>query len=208
MAAAISACSGLRHGPERASLPPATHEGIASWYGPGFHGRPTAAGEPFDQYALTAAHPTLPLGSRILVQNLENGRSVTVRVNDRGPFVAGRILDLSYASAHAIGMIRPGTARVRITVLDDTQETDPFAPPPTHYVVQVGAFSDRARAAHLCNVVATHFPDAHVVAVRTAGGRSHRVRLGPYPLRRVATARADLVSRLGYPAEVLEAAGP
>lgn len=232
VAATVSACGGLRHGPERASLPWRMQEGIASWYGPGFHGRPTATGEVFDQYDLTAAHPTLPLGSRILVHNLENGRHVTVRVNDRGPFVAGRILDLSYAAAYALDMVRPGTAWVRITVLEETPRPLPIAashdgvapadsrgsrheppaadvaPAPPRFVVQVAAFSDAARATHLRDVVAAHFPDAHVVAVRTTAGRSHRVRLGPYALRRVATARANLVARLGYPAEVLEEDGP
>src|SRR2546426_545176 len=93
--------------PRRASL-------SAFLCGPGFHGNRTANGEIYDQYELTAAHPSLPLGSRVMVTNLENGRAVQVRVNDRGPFVGGRAIDLSYAAAHLIGMIGPGTARVRI----------------------------------------------------------------------------------------------
>src|ERR1700757_3034244 len=90
----------------RASPPPVIHGvqvGVASWYGPGFHGNRTANGEIYDQYELTAAHPSLPLGSRVMVTNLTNGRSVEVRINDRGPFVDGRAIDLSYAAARTIG---------------------------------------------------------------------------------------------------------
>jgi rare lipoprotein A len=93
-------------------------EGIASWYGPGFHGRRTANGEVYDQYELTAAHPTLPLGTRVMVTSLRNERAVQVRINDRGPFVGGRVIDLSYAAASVIGMIGPGTMPVRVEVLD------------------------------------------------------------------------------------------
>ncbi len=91
--------------------------GIASWYGPNFHGRLTANGEVFDQESLTAAHPTLPLPSLVRVTNLENGRSVVVRVNDRGPFVRGRIIDMSRRSARLLGFQGKGTARVRVSIL-------------------------------------------------------------------------------------------
>lgn len=92
-------------------------EGMASWYGEEFHGRRTSSGEPYDMYAMTAAHPTLPLPSYVEVVNLDNGRRVVVRVNDRGPFHADRIIDVSYAAAHRLGMIGRGTARVRIRAL-------------------------------------------------------------------------------------------
>jgi rare lipoprotein A len=92
-------------------------EGVVSWYGHGFHGRPTASGELFDASALTMAHPTLPFGTKVRVTNLRNGRSVEVRVNDRGPFVGSRIADLSQAAASTLGMMRRGIARVRIEVL-------------------------------------------------------------------------------------------
>jgi rare lipoprotein A len=92
--------------------------GIASWYGPGFHGRPTANGEIFDQNALTAAHRTLPLPSMVQVTNLDNGRSIKVRVNDRGPFSNGRIIDLSRRAADLLGFRRHGTAKVRVEILD------------------------------------------------------------------------------------------
>lgn len=89
-------------------------EGVASWYGPGFHGRRTSSGDIYDQNAMSAAHPVLPLPTYLEVTNLENGRSVVVRVNDRGPFVGGRIIDLSYAAAVKLGMIQAGTVRVRL----------------------------------------------------------------------------------------------
>jgi rare lipoprotein A len=91
--------------------------GLASWYGEKFHGRPTASGETFDMYAYTAAHRNLPFGTRVRVTNEENGRSVVVRVNDRGPWVEGRIIDLSYAAAKELGMIEAGVVRIRLEVL-------------------------------------------------------------------------------------------
>lgn len=92
-------------------------EGIASWYGEEFHGRSTSSGEPYDMYAMTAAHRTLPLPSYVEITNLENGRKVVVRVNDRGPFHENRLIDVSYAAAHRLGMLETGTARVRIRAL-------------------------------------------------------------------------------------------
>jgi rare lipoprotein A len=100
-------------------------EGVASWYGPGFHGRRTSSREPYDQYDLTAAHRTLPLGTWVLVTNKRNGRSVRVYVNDRGPYVDGRLIDLSYGAATAIGMVGSGTVPVRIVVLGTEPPSEP-----------------------------------------------------------------------------------
>lgn len=91
-----------------------TEQGIASWYGAKFHGRLTANGERYDMYAMTAAHASLPFGMVVEVTNLENDRTVRVRINDRGPFKDGRVIDLSYAAARKLGMVRQGLARVRI----------------------------------------------------------------------------------------------
>ena len=91
--------------------------GRASWYGPGFHGRRTANGEVFNQHALTAAHPSLSFGTKVRVTNLNNGRSVIVRINDRGPYSGGRVIDLSTAAARSLNMIRSGVTRVKVTVL-------------------------------------------------------------------------------------------
>lgn len=93
---------------------------MASWYGNPYHGRATASGEIYDMEAMTAAHPTLPFGTRLRVENLDNNRSVTVTINDRGPFVKNRILDVSRKAARELRMLGPGTARVRITVLGGT----------------------------------------------------------------------------------------
>lgn len=92
-------------------------EGIASWYGPGFHGKKTANGEIYNQNAMTAAHKTLPLGSVVEVRNLDNGKKITVRINDRGPFIDGRIIDLSKKGAERIGMIESGIAKVKVTLV-------------------------------------------------------------------------------------------
>ena len=95
-------------------------QGIASWYGPGFHGHKTSSGETYDMYDMTAAHKTLPMDTRLLVKNLENGAQIVVRVNDRGPFVDGRIIDLSHSAARTLGIVERGTARVKIIALDGT----------------------------------------------------------------------------------------
>ncbi|MGC9456773.1 MAG: septal ring lytic transglycosylase RlpA family protein [Halothiobacillaceae bacterium] len=92
-------------------------QGIASWYGPGFHGKRTSSGETYDMYAMTAAHTTLRLPAYVRVRNLENGKSVVVRVNDRGPFAGNRVIDLSYAAARQLGMIETGTALVELEVV-------------------------------------------------------------------------------------------
>jgi|SRR5581483_12142999 len=120
LAVLVSGCALFR----RPSAP-GGEVGLASWYGPEFDGRRTASGRRFAAHALTAAHPTLPLGSRVRVTNLDNGRSVVVTVDDRGPFVDGRVIDVSQAAARRLGMVRSGTARVRVTPLgsgDDTAE--------------------------------------------------------------------------------------
>ncbi|NJK73372.1 MAG: septal ring lytic transglycosylase RlpA family protein [Microcoleus sp. SU_5_6] len=98
--------------------------GWASWYGPGFHGNLSASGERFNQNALTAAHPNLPFGTLVMVRNLDNGRSVVVRINDRGPYVGDRVIDLSAAAANVLGMLSSGVARVELEVIaPQTQET-------------------------------------------------------------------------------------
>jgi rare lipoprotein A len=101
----------------RPTAPPRAEVGLASWYGEFHHGLPTASGEPFDMTRLTAAHRSLPLGTRLQVTNLENGRIVEVRVNDRGPYVAGRVLDLSHGAARVLDMVERGVVPVRIDVV-------------------------------------------------------------------------------------------
>jgi len=118
--------------------------GVASWYGHPYHGRVAASGETYDMEQLTAAHRTLPFGTLVRVVNLENSKAVDVRINDRGPFVDDRIIDLSHAAARSIDLIGPGTARVRLEVLQS-----PLMPTPGFFAVQVGAFQNRANAERL-----------------------------------------------------------
>jgi rare lipoprotein A len=131
-------------------------EGIASWYGPGFHGKPTASGEIFDMHARTAAHRTLPLGTMIEVRNLENGRTTVARINDRGPHKRGRIVDLSLGAAEELGIDRSGVARVRLTVVRGAVVE------PSSYWVQVGAFQEEENAKAMLAALERRYPDAEI----------------------------------------------
>lgn len=126
----------------RAPLPPVETLAVASWYGPGFHGRPTASGVIYDQGGMTAAHRTWPLGTNVRVTHLASGRSVVVRINDRGPFVEGRDIDLSLGAAHRLGMVDEGTAQVRLEPFSD----DGRPLPAVRYAVQVGSFRTESLA--------------------------------------------------------------
>lgn len=120
LAMSVFACSGgPAHKAVKTSLDAEKFTGVASWYGPGFQGRRTANGEKFNMHQMTAAHRNLPFGTQLRVTHLENGKSVTVTVNDRGPFITGRVLDLSYAAAKQIGMLGSGHAEVRARVLEN-----------------------------------------------------------------------------------------
>ncbi len=133
-------------------------EGIASWYGRPYNGRRTADGEIYNMYAMTAAHRTLPFGTRVRVHDLENGRSVVVRINDRGPFVEGRIIDLSYGAAQALHM--PSTAVVRLHILSVGPDVSAGV-----YSVQIGAFLDRDNAERLKHRIEKRFQP---VIIKTA----------------------------------------
>jgi rare lipoprotein A len=190
--------------------------GVASWYGPDFHARPTSSGEPYDMYAMTAAHKTLPIPAYARVTNLSNGRSIVVRINDRGPFVANRIIDLSYTAAHKLDMTRAGTAFVEVEVItpgtlaDVTQGLAPQPAPslaspvpatpglasPGLYL-QAGAFSvadnasqlaARLRAAGITGV-AIREPDAAMAL--------YRVRVGPVADVATFDLLAAQIARLG-----------
>lgn len=154
--------------------------GTASWYGPGFHGRATASGEIYDMDAMTGAHRTLPLGTRIRVTNLENGREVRLLINDRGPYVDDRILDVSRAAARRLGFLERGTARIRYVVLSV----------PDCFELQVGSFRDPGNARALEDRLSGRGD-----AVRTEAGPRGltRVIVGPWKTRREAReARARL----------------
>jgi rare lipoprotein A len=162
--------------------------GVASWYGTKFHGRLTSSGEPYDMYAMTAAHKTLPLPTYVRVTHRGNGRSVIVRVNDRGPFVGERIIDLSYAAAVRLGMHVDGTALVDVEALAPGTHPElpvvavadePMSESQTVWL-QVGAFSDAANAERLRRRLAGHGIE-EIVVHPEARGRSmlYRVRIGP-----------------------------
>ncbi len=160
--------------------PGAAERGIASWYGPGFHGRRTANGEVYDMHAMTAAHKTLPFDTVVEVRNRDNGRRVRVRINDRGPFVRGRIIDLSYAAARDLGIVGPGTAKVELTVVRSMAGGRARAPA-AGWVVQAGAFTRRSRAERQARRLRRIGP----VRVQSEGGL-HKVLLGPWPEREAA----------------------
>jgi rare lipoprotein A len=165
--------------------------GVASWYGPGFDGKHTASGEIYDQEDLTAASTRLPLGTRVLVTNLQNGRSVEVRINDRGPYCKGREIDLSHAAARALGILDPGTAEVRIDVMRGVVSLQPG------YFVQVGSFADSANAQRLCVRLGQYFSDVRIERLKVSGRSYYRVRMGAFPDHATALARAGQTAQLG-----------
>lgn len=155
--------------------------GVASWYGPGFHSARTSNGEPYNMYAMTAAHKTLPLPSYVQVTNLRNGRSVVVRVNDRGPFKDGRIIDLSYTAAAKLDILRDGTAFVEVRAITP-EAPQPPAASATALFVQAGAFADEANAARLQQQLRSDGIDKTFVRQDVVGGKPmYRVRVGPIP---------------------------
>ena len=176
--------------------------GTASWYGTKFHGRRTSSGETYDMFKLTAAHPTLPIPVYARVQNLENGRSTIVRINDRGPFRGGRFIDLSYAAAVKLDMLERGTARVRVTVVgnpagkpaEDPQADPGIAAEADHrvdrYFLEAGAFEEPDLAFSLSDdlrrsIAADIAGDIYVV--QTRDDPRYRVRIGPFADRTKAT---------------------
>lgn len=159
------------------------HErGVASWYGPGFHEARTSNGEAYDMYAMTAAHKTLPLPAYVQVTNLKNGRSVVVRVNDRGPFKDGRIIDLSYTAAAKLDMLRDGTTFVEVRALTPAADTQTDSAAATALYVQAGAFSAEANAANLlAQLRSKGVTKGFVRADEVNGKPMYRVRIGPIP---------------------------
>src|SRR5258707_4785984 len=174
-------------------------DGMASWYGPGFHGRKGAAGGIYDQEDLTAASIAFPLGSRVMVTNLDNGLSVEVMISDRGPFLRGRKIDLSHKAARMIGMLDKGTARVRITLISKPAGTRDVGAP-LRYWVQVSSFSDQANAEHVRSKLIATYADVHVVDVLDAEHRRYyRVRMGAFATRSAAETRGSDSARFGFP---------
>ncbi|MCD6130366.1 MAG: septal ring lytic transglycosylase RlpA family protein [Deltaproteobacteria bacterium] len=174
-----------------------TEEGIASWYGAKFHGRRTSSGEIYNMYAHTAAHKTLPLGTTVKVKNLNNQKQTVVRINDRGPFVEGRIIDLSYSAARDIDMVSTGTAPVRITVLYPTEVYK--AMKKELFTVQVGSFSSYTYALLLKRKIDKHFPYVYLKKFFDGQNVYWRVRVGKYNDRGSADICSAKLRQLGFP---------
>ncbi len=183
--------------------------GMASWYGSKFQGRRTSSGEPYDMFAMTAAHPVLPLPSYVRVTNLDNGRSVVVKVNDRGPFLHGRIIDLSYMAAHKLDIARHGTGRVEVRVIEPGDDAGDRNQPQSggEILIQVGAYAVRDNARTMSQLLkrAGYSVVPLVHNLRSDGKRwLYRVQVGPFTNRRQAQiARQKLESLLGRPVAVI-----
>lgn len=170
-----------------------SQEGLASWYGRRFHGRKTASGEPYDMYAMTAAHPTLPIPSYARVTALDNGKSVVVRINDRGPFHSSRIIDLSYTAAHKLGYIARGSTRVRVESLDPAATDTQGEAIGEGVYFQLGAFSSAGNAQKLLDRLARELQFDPARTRLVLNGSLHRVHIGPYPSDEAAQADRERV---------------
>lgn len=183
--------------------------GLASWYGKKFHGRRTSNGEIYDMYAMTAAHKTLPLNTWVRVTHRDTGKSLVVRVNDRGPFVRGRIIDLSYTAAKKIGIVGPGTGRVEVVALGAAAgpaggngRPKKFIPQnydAGNFTFQVGAFSDRRNAERLKSRLAKIFENAHINKLDDGDTVLYRVRVGKYVSLSQIVEDEALLARQGFP---------
>jgi rare lipoprotein A len=163
--------------------------GRASWYGRDFHGKKTANGEIYNMYAMTAAHKTLPLGTYVRVRNLENNRKIEVRINDRGPFVRGRIIDLSYTAAKKLGVVGPGTADVEITALGTPNRPD---------IAKSTAFSEWINAEKLRKKLARSYENVHIATHSDGNDTFYRVRAGKYSSLEEADRNEKFMIQNGY----------
>jgi len=203
----LGSCGTLFHPPARGrtvtrvlerktlkGIPPAplkgrfVQEGIASWYGPNFNKKRTANGEVYDMYGMTAAHQSIPFNIYVKVTNLENGKSVVVRINDRGPFAKNRIIDLTYTAASRLGMLEKGTARVRIEGLGFIRNVEGkrvYVEPTTYAIagsltLQVGSFESKVNAEGLARQLRTDFAGVHITEIKAGAGKFYRVLVGKY----------------------------
>jgi rare lipoprotein A len=185
-----------------------SEEGLASWYGKDFHGRKTSNGETYDMYAMTAAHKILPMNVFLKVTNLNNGQSAVVRVNDRGPFVKSRIIDLSYSAAQQLGVVGPGTAPVRIEALGYREAASPGTPAhyrqpdsyvPGPFMVQVGAFTVKENAYRLADQLRKQYGASAVAEGWVNGRKFYRVRAGLYDTMALAADGLLRMEANGFP---------
>lgn len=171
----------------------AIETGEASWYGPDFHGRQTANGEKYDQNGLTAAHRTLPFNTQVLVENLDNGKTVQVRINDRGPFAKDRIIDLSKGAATKVEMIGPGTARVRLYLLNG-ESLDLENIKSAKYTVQLGSYTEKATA----EAKASEIRSSRVEEVKIDGKTFYRIYFGDFSNPAIALEAQNRLEGLGH----------
>lgn len=204
-----------------ASIAPFTQTGIASWYGKKFHGLKTASGEPYNMFKLSGAHQKLPIPSYVRVTNLDNQKMVIVRINDRGPFAHNRIIDLSYAAAKQLDLLKTGSGRVEISLIDPkkpetanppispintastSMQSRPMVPDlaSSGVYLQVGAFSEEQNADRLCQRIERQQPDRQPLVNKVYNGKVFQVVLGPYPDQALASQAAnDLREQLQLPA--------
>jgi rare lipoprotein A len=174
-----------------------TQTGIASWYGSKFHGRKTASGERYNMYGVSAAHRTLPLGTVVRVTHRGNGKRLTVRINDRGPFVKGRIIDLSYGAARKLDMVKEGVAEVLLEAFG-TEEVSLAATAKAFYSVQAGSFLLRRNAEQLKISLDRDFEDVSIHGFQDAEDTYFRVRVGRYDSESEARKMAGTLERAGY----------
>ncbi len=188
-----------------------TERGIASWYGTKFHGRRTSSGEPYDMYAMTAAHKTLPIPVFVEVTNLDNHRKIIVRVNDRGPFAEGRIIDLSYVAAKKLGIDAKGTGRVEIRTIDPRKKKIDVRPTASKNIsiasssgqlyLQVGAFTDHKNATQLLSRLVAATNENVLINRKSTGDQDvYRVRIGPLKSESEANLLSNRLGPLGISA--------
>ena len=201
----MAACAGPRAAAPPPSPAPAVgyeETGGASWYGPPYHGRRTASGEVYDMYQMTAAHQTLPLGTWVAVENLANGRVADVRINDRGPFVGRRILDLSYAAARMLGAVGPGVIPVRLRVVGLPAARSEARG--GSFSVQAGSFATEDRALALKGELERTWSGAFVRRAEVGGRPVYRVRVGRFATRQEAQGLAQQLAAAGHAVLVVE----
>lgn len=187
------------------SIKPYKKEGVASWYGKRFHGKKTASGEIYDMYSMTAAHPTLPIPSYVRVTSLNNGKSVIVRVNDRGPFSKNRLIDLSYVAAHKLDYLGVGSTLVRVETIDPAQYDVNGTPLEGGVYLQLGAFKAEEKAHRLREKIEKNIESPAPPARVVMDGNLHRVTLGPYPTHEAAEIDSSrLAENLGITSIKLE----
>lgn len=179
-----------------------TQVGMASWYGIEEHNKHAANGERFSKYAYTAAHKSLPMGTVVRVTNLENGRDVIVKITDRGPFVRGRIIDLSYAAAQSVGMLQKGTVEVKVEVIT-TPSTRGGSYFDALYTVQVGSFADKGNALTLKRELDIEYEDVRVESIDVSGDNYWRVRVGRFTDKDDAEETASRLRMNGHSGRVI-----